>query len=381
VTAATDPPVEPPARARALLDAALEASADALLVTDGAGRAEAGNRRFLALFGLAPGDLAAPGAAPLWHRLASRCRDAAAVAARFESMQSSPEPATDGIELLDGRRFECFAQPVAHAGQRLGRVWRFREIAAPTAVAPASPAEAARTLRLKEELLSSLSHALRTPLGAVLGWAKTLQLRRQDAATLERGLDAIGRNAELQARLLETIVDADHVLSGKVQIETQPLDLAELVAAAVEAARPAADAKGLALAATLDRSAGPVAADADRLRQVVASLLANAIAFTPRGGRIEVLLQPPGDRMELVVRDDGIGIDAARLLRVFERHDPADPASTRSRTGLGLSMPVARRLVELHGGSIEAASAGSGRGATFTVRLPLLAPTRAPAES
>src|SRR5213079_964193 len=169
----------------------------------------------------------------------------------------------------------------------LGRVWRFREIAAPAAVARASPAEAARTLRLKDELVSSLSHALRTPLGAVLGWAKALQLRRPDAATLERGLDAIGRNAELQARLLDTIVDADRVLSGKVQLETKPLDVAELVAATVEAARPAAEAKAQTLEATLEPPAGLVVADADRLRQVVASLLATAVAFTPRGGRIE----------------------------------------------------------------------------------------------
>ena len=362
-----------PARARALLDAALEASPDALLVSGAAGRAEAANRRFLALFGLAPGDVAAAGPAPLWQRLATRCRDGDAVAARFEAVQASAAPATEAIELVDGRRFECFAQPVLHAGQPLGRVWRFREIAPPAAVAPASPAEAARTIRLKDELISNLSHALRTPLGAVLGWARALQLRSPDAATLARGLDAIGRNAEQQARLLDTIVDADRVLSGKVQLDTRPLDVAELVAAAVEAARPAADAKALALDATLDRSTGPVAADPDRLRQVVASLLANAVAFTPRGGRIEVRLGPAGNGIELVVRDDGAGIDAARLLRVFERHDPGDPASTRSRNGLGLAMPVARRLVEMHGGSIEAASAGSGRGAAFTVRLPRLA--------
>ena len=360
-----------PDRARALLDAALEASAEALLVSDTDGRAEAGNRRFLALFGLAPGELSGQPPAALARRLASRCRDADAVAARFEATLSSAEPASDAVELVDGRRFECFSQPVAQAGERLGRVWRFREIAAPAAVAPASPAEAARTLRLKDELVSNLSHALRTPLGAVLGWAKALQLRRPDPATLERGLDAIGRNAELQARLLDTIVDADRVLSGKVQLETKPLDVAELVAAAVEAARPSAEAKAQTLEATLEAPTTLVVADADRLRQVVASLLANAVAFTPRGGRIEVGLHPAGQELELVVSDNGAGIDAARILRVFERHDPDDPASVRSRNGLGLAMPVARRLVALHGGRIEAASPGSGRGATFTVRLPL----------
>jgi len=360
-----------PDRARALLDAALEASAEALLVSDADGRAEAGNRRFLALFGLAPGELSGQPPAALARRLASRCRDADAVAARFEATLSSAEPASDAVELVDGRRFECFSQPVAQAGERLGRVWRFREIAAPAAVAPASPAEAARTLRLKDELVSNLSHALRTPLGAVLGWAKALQLRRPDPATLERGLDAIGRNAELQARLLDTIVDADRVLSGKVQLETKPLDVAELVAAAVEAARPSAEAKAQTLEATLEAPTTLVVADADRLRQVVASLLANAVAFTPRGGRIEVGLHPAGQELELVVSDNGAGIDAARILRVFERHDPDDPGSVRSRNGLGLAMPVARRLVALHGGRIEAASPGSGRGATFTVRLPL----------
>jgi len=360
-----------PDRARALLDAALEASAEALLVSDADGRAEAGNRRFLALFGLAPGELSGQPPAALARRLASRCRDADAVAARFEATLSSAEPASDAVELVDGRRVECFSQPVAPAGERLGRVWRFREIAAPAAVAPASPAEAARTLRLKDELVSSLSHALRTPLGAVLGWAKALQLRRPDPATLERGLDAIGRNAELQARLLDTIVDADRVLSGKVQLETKPLEVAELVAAAVEAARPSAEAKAQTLEATLEAPTTLVVADADRLRQVVASLLANAVAFTPRGGRIEVGLHPAGQELELVVSDNGAGIDAARILRVFERHDPDDPGSVRSRNGLGLAMPVARRLVALHGGRIEAASPGSGRGATFTVRLPL----------
>jgi len=368
-----------PARDRAFLEAALEASAEALFVSDAAGRAEAGNRRFLALFGLAPGELSAHPPPALARRLASRCRDADAVAARFEATLASAEPATDAVELVDGRRVECFSQPVSPAGERLGRVWRFREIAAPAAVAPASPAEAARTLRLKDELVSSLSHALRTPLGAVLGWARALQMRRPDAATLERGLDAIGRNAELQARLLDAIVDADRVLSGKVQLETKPLDIAELVAAAIEAARPSAEAKAQTLEATLEPPATLVVADADRLRQVVASLLANAIAFTPRGGRIEVRLRPAARDVELVVSDSGAGMDAARILRVFERYDPDDPASVRSRNGLGLAMPVARRLVELHGGRIEAASPGSGRGATFTVRLPLAKAAETPA--
>ena len=362
-----------PTHERALLSAALDAGVDALLVTDAGGRAEAGNRRFLALFGLAPSDLAAAGTG-LLGTLAGRCRESDAVAVRLEAAQASAEAATDAVELSDGRRIECVSQPVAIGAERIGRVWRFREIAPPAVVAPASPAEAARTIRLKDELVSNLSHALRTPLSAVLGWAKALQLRRPDAATLERAIDAIARNAELQVRLLDTLVDADRVLSGKTQIEAKALDFAAIVGAAVEAARPAAAAKALRLDAGVDAPGGAVVVgDAERLRQVVASVLANAVTFTPRGGRVEVQVRRDGGDAELVVRDDGAGIDAAKLLRVFERHDPADPASSRSRSGLGLALPVARRLVELHGGRIAAESAGPGRGATFTVRLPLAA--------
>ncbi|MEO5882622.1 MAG: HAMP domain-containing sensor histidine kinase [Caldimonas sp.] len=334
------------ARARALLQAALEASADALLVTDESGRPEAANRHYLALFGLAPEQLAAH--APV---AAADTRDC--------------------VELADGRLVERLSEPVSLAGRRIGRIWRYRELArADSATAPPL-AEAARALRLKDELISNLSHALRTPLGAILGWAKALQLKRADPATIERGLEAIARNAALQAQLLDELLDADRVLSDRVLLESKPIDLAALVAVAIESATPSAQAKGLRLKPGIEPLGGPVAGDADRLRQVVASLLANAVRYTPRGGCIEVLLRSAGGRVELVVRDEGSGIEAARLPRVFDRHDPDDPSSVRSRSGLGLALPVARRLIELHGGSIEAASAGPGTGATFTVRLPL----------
>ena len=358
-------------RAQAVLQAALESSTDALLLTDEAGRAETGNQRFLTLFGLSAAELAAQAPSTLARRLASRSREPEAAAARIESLQASVDEASDVVDLADGRRFERFSQPVSLAGRPLGRIWRYREIAAADAAAPPPFAEVARALRLKDEFISTLSHALRTPLGAVLGWAKALQLKRDDPATLERGLDAIARNAALQAQLLDELLDADRVLSDRVRLDPRPLDMAALVTAAVEAARPAADAKGLRLFPLLEPLGGPVPGDPDRLRQVVASLLANAVKFTAQGGRIEVLLRPIGSQLELIVRDDGAGIEPARLPRIFERYDPGDPSSVRSRTGLGLSLPVAQRLVELHGGSIEAASDGPGAGATFTVRLPL----------
>ena len=354
-----------------MLQATIESSPDALLVTDESGRAESGNRRFLALFGLSAAELAAQEPSTLARRLASRCRDPEAAAAQIESLQASPDEASDAVELADGRRFERFSQPVSLDGRLAGRIWRYREIAAADATAQASFAEAARALRLKDEFISNLSHALRTPLGAVLGWAKALQLKRTDPANLHRGLEAIARNAALQAQLLDDLLDADQVLSDRVRLDSRPLDMAALVSAAVEAARPAADAKALRLYPLLEPLGGPVPGDADRLRQVVASLLANAVKFTAQGGRIELLMRPLGSQLELTVRDDGAGIEPARLPRIFERYDPGDPSSVRSRTGAGLSLPVARQLVELHGGSIEAASDGPGAGTTFTVRLPL----------
>jgi len=360
------------ARAKALLQATLEASADALLITDAAGRPETANRRFLALFGLAPAELGRLEASALASRLASRCREPAAAAARFDAVQASADEANDLLELADGRRLERFSQPVSVVGLGVGRLWRLREIRAAESAPPSTAEQAARTLRLKDEFISSLSHALRTPMGAVLGWAKALQLKRADAASLERGLDAIARNATLQAQLLDEMVDSERVLSGKLGIAPRPLDFAALVSAVIEAERPAADAKGLRLEPSLEPPVGAIAGDPDRLRQVVRALLGNAVKFTPAGGRIEVRLRPAGEHaLELLVADDGDGIEPSRLARVFQRHDPDNPASMRSRGGLGLALPVAHRLVELHGGSISAASEGTRRGATFTVRLPL----------
>ena len=255
-------------------------------------------------------------------------------------------------------------------GGRIGRIWRWRELGA------AGPGRSPASTRAppgrcdSRHIISNLSHALRTPLGAVLGWAKALQIKRDDPATVGRGLDAIARNAAPGPAARRHARRRPGAL-GKVALELQRLDLAALVAAAVEAARASAAARRLDLQVRLDPIDRAVVGDADRLRQVVASLLANAVRFASDGGRIELLLRPRGGDAELVVRDDGAGIEPSRLPRLFEPHDPGDPSSVRPRGGLGLALPVARRLIELHGGRIEAASAGLGAGAAFTVRLPL----------
>jgi signal transduction histidine kinase len=179
----------------------------------------------------------------------------------------------------------------------------------------AAHAEAVRLSQLKDAFLARLSHDLRTPMSAVLGWAKALQLKRADPATLERGLDAISRNAVAQARLIDELLEMNRLASGKVSLEVRPLDIASVIAAAVEGVRPLADAKDLRLTQALDPLAGSVSSDPGRQQQeAISNLLSNAVGFTPRGGQIEVLLRQAGNHLELTVRDDGIGNAGVSLI-------------------------------------------------------------------
>ncbi len=230
--------------------------------------------------------------------------------------------------------------------------------------------EADRVSRLKDEFLATLSHELRTPLTAILGWAKVLLLKRDDPASVARGLDAIARNAKAQARLIEDLLDMNRIVSGKVRLEVQPTDIAAVVVVAVDSIRPSADAKALALHVALDPVAGVLTADPDRLQQVIWNLLTNAVKFTAHGGRVDVILKRVESRVEVTVRDDGIGIDAHFLPQVFDRFRQVDASTTRSHGGLGLGLSIAKQLTELHGGTLQATSDGPGRGATFVLSLP-----------
>jgi len=231
--------------------------------------------------------------------------------------------------------------------------------------------EMARAGQLKDEFLATLSHELRTPLTAILGWAHVLLKKRDDADSLERGLQAIARNARAQARLIDDLLDMNRIISGKVRLEVQPTDVAAVIEAAVEAVRPSVEARGLRLVTVIDPLAGPVSGDPNRLQQVMWNLLTNAVKFTPRGGRIEVLLQRVNSHLEATVRDTGIGIEPQFLPQVFDRFRQADASTTRGHGGLGLGLSIARQLVELHGGGLRAHSEGPGQGATFVVSLPL----------
>lgn len=226
---------------------------------------------------------------------------------------------------------------------------------------------------MKDEFLATLSHELRTPLNAVLGWADLLVSRNPQDPEVRRGLDTIARNARAQAQLIDDLLDMNRIVSGKIRLDVQRVDLAAIVEAALESVGPSVTAKGLCLRKTIDPHAGPVFGDPNRLQQIVWNLLSNAVKFTPRGGKLDVLLQRINSHVEIAVTDSGTGIAAEFLPHLFERFSQAETSTTRKFGGLGLGLAIVKQLVELHGGSIRADSPGEGQGATFVIVLPLRA--------
>ena len=230
--------------------------------------------------------------------------------------------------------------------------------------------EAERANRLKDQFLATVSHELRTPLNAVLGWAALLTRVDADGDTARRAAAAIERGARAQAQLVEDILDTSRIVGGNLRIDRQVLPLSSAVSDAVTTMQVAAEAKQITIDSTLDDTIH-VLGDASRLRQVAYNLLSNAIKFTPDGGRIAIALRQAGDAAELQVRDTGIGIEPAFFPYLFERFRQGDASMTRQHGGLGLGLAITRYLVELHGGTVTAESAGPGQGACFIVRLPL----------
>ncbi|MDQ3169989.1 MAG: ATP-binding protein, partial [Acidobacteriota bacterium] len=221
--------------------------------------------------------------------------------------------------------------------------------------------------RLKDEFLATLSHELRTPLNAVVGWSRLLRADRLSPEARARALEAVERNATVQARLIDDMLDISSVIRGKFRLEVEPLDLRTVVDAAVEVVRPGAVAKDVAIVIAGDEGSGLVTGDAQRLQQVLWNLLSNSVKFTPPGGRICVRLASEGATEVVEVSDDGAGIDPAFLPNVFDLFRQADASSTREYGGLGLGLAIVRKIAELHGGTVSAASAGPGRGAAMTV--------------
>jgi PAS domain S-box-containing protein len=242
----------------------------------------------------------------------------------------------------------------------------------------AARAEADAANRGKDQFLAVLSHELRTPLNAILGWARMLRASTLDARQRAHAVEVIERNAELQGQLVGDLLDISRIAVGKMEIERAPVDLVLVVRQAAEAAVSDLDAKKLRLSLELDETAGEVFGDARRLAQVVSNVLLNAIKFTPEGGRIELRLARHEANARLTVADTGMGIDRAMLSRIFDRFEQADSSTTRKHHGLGLGLAIARQVVELHGGTIRADSEGPGKGANFTIDLPVLAVRVAP---
>jgi PAS domain S-box-containing protein len=229
-----------------------------------------------------------------------------------------------------------------------------------------------RTSDLKDEFLANLSHELRTPLTAILGWAQMLLRRRMvDAVDVHEGLEIIERNTRLQVQLIDDLLDTSRIASGKLRIDVQPVQPTSIIETALETIKPAAEAKGIRIEKILDSAAGPVSGDPGRLQQIMWNLLSNAIKFTPKSGKVQVLLERVNSHIEISVTDTGIGFKPEFLPHVFERFRQADGSITRRHGGLGLGLSIVKHLVELHGGTVHATSPGEGKGATFTLQLPL----------
>ncbi|HJR60766.1 MAG TPA: HAMP domain-containing sensor histidine kinase [Vicinamibacterales bacterium] len=240
----------------------------------------------------------------------------------------------------------------------------------------AEDAEAAN--RAKDEFLAALSHELRTPLNTILGWLHILRQTGMNGPAADHAFEIIERNAKVQSRLIADLLQVSEVVTGKLRLQVQAVDLAPLVEDGVDAARPAAAAKGINLGAHIERDIPQVLADSSRVPQIIWNLISNAIKFTPRGGEIEITLAREDSVAAIAVRDSGVGIDPDFLPRVFDRFSQSDHTPNRAYGGLGLGLAIVRQLMELHGGTVQGQSSGAGCGSTFTVRFPIMDPPADP---
>jgi len=223
----------------------------------------------------------------------------------------------------------------------------------------------------KDQFLAAVSHELRTPLNAILGWTQMLRQGTLSAASIDRALETIERNARQQMKVIADLLQVSEIITGKLQLDAYPLDLGPLITASLDALRPAVLAKDIDLQSQID-AVDPILGDPARVQQIIWNLLSNALKFTPRQGHIGVALSQPGSLVQLSVTDSGIGIEPQFLPYVFDRFRQEDSSYARSFGGLGLGLAIVRQLVELHGGTVRAASGGKGLGSMFTVEFPML---------
>jgi PAS domain S-box-containing protein len=365
--------------------ALLEAAPDAMVITDQRGRILLVNAQAERLFGYARDELIGRDVEILvphrYRRTHVGHRDSYVKNARTRPMgadldlhalrrDGSEFPVEISLSPLSSEHGQLVVSAIRDiSDRRAAEAERTRLIQERTAHAEAN--------RIKDEFLATLSHELRTPLNAILGWTSLAMTRPLDRE-VERALSTIHRNARMQVQLIEDLLDVSRVLAGKLRLDMRAIDFTEVCQGAIEATRPAADARGVTLEITYEVTPLMMVGDADRLQQVVWNLLSNAVKFTDRGGRVELSARHTDEgTMRLRVRDTGRGIRPEFLPHVFDRFRQADSSSTRQFGGLGLGLSIARSLVESHGGTIQADSSGQGHGATFTVTLPSrTAPTR-----
>jgi len=361
----------------AMMRATLESTTDAILVTDEHGTVTDFNERYVAMWGLPREAVEGKRHADILRTVGPHFCDTRAFVARVDEIYAAaPSETFDVLELTDGRVFERLSRIQVVHGRNVGRVWSFRDITDTRRLLESERAardNAERASSMKDEFLATLSHELRTPLTAILGWSQMLRLPATSRDEVRRGLETIERNTRIQKQLIDDLLDMNLIASGKLRLDIQPVSPASFIDAALETVRPAADAKGIRLTAVMDPAAGPIAGDSNRLQQVVWNLLSNAIKFTGKNGRIHVVLRRVNSHIEIVIEDAGVGIAPEFLPYVFDRFRQADATSTRASGGLGLGLAIVKQLVELHGGSVRAASAGKNHGATFTVELPRMA--------
>ena len=365
-----------------IMKATLESTTDAILVADSHGNISDHNQRFLNMWNIDSSE-----------DLPKKHDEIAKIISHFVSepyqymtrvtkiYEESPDESYDLLELHDGRVIERFSRSHLMGSPRAGRVWSFRDISEVKRLEAerhelllserTARTEAEKLGYLKDEFLTTLSHELRTPLTAILGWCHIIQRDINDPKKVATGIEDIERNARIQTQLVADLLDMSRILEGKMRLDVQHVQLPSIIADAIESIRPAADAKGVRIEAILDPIYEAVVGDPARLQQIMWNLLSNAVKFTPKMGKIQVVLFRINSHIEITVADTGKGISEEFLVHVFERFRQADASSARVHGGLGIGLALVKQLVDLHGGKIRAESKGEGLGTTFTVELPL----------
>jgi PAS domain S-box-containing protein len=370
------------AHSLSIISATLESTTDGILVTDETGRLITSNHKFAEMWNIPAEVIASREHRRIQDVTAAQFKRPDAFRERIAAIYASSLPETfDVLETADGRYYERYSKIQRVDGKNVGRVWSFRDITE----RKAAEAERERLLisereareraeletRMKDEFLATLSHELRTPLNAILGWANVLRETNDEREIME-GLEVIERNARAQTQIIEDLLDMSRIISGKVRLDVQRVDLVLVINNALESVKPTAAAKEIRLTSALDPLAGPISGDPARLQQILWNLLTNALKFTQRGGRVHVVLERVNSHLEINVSDNGHGIAPEFLPHVFDRFRQADASSTREHRGLGLGLAIVKNLAELHGGSVRAKSGGLNQGATFTIVLPMV---------